>query len=336
MSTLAEQPSVIRAAGGALWRLDDGVLQTALVHRSRYDDWSLPKGKPEPGEHLLMTAVREVREETGVAVVAGRRSVRTRYVVEPGIRRTSGPKEVDYWAMQVVGGEFSANDEVDELRWLPLDEAAALCTHEHDRAVVRDLGRADVPRAPTLLLVRHASAGSRSNFDGPDELRPLDRKGRRQAARLAEVLPLFGPTAVLSAERTRCRQTVVPLAERLGLPVLPAAELGEEEFSAEPQAGLALVERLLAPRERPGVTVLCSQGGAIPSVLMTLGVRWEGAADALWPPSAKGSVWALGGRPGALAADYYRNFDPDPAAPAAVEPVQARSVVGSQPGRLPS
>jgi 8-oxo-(d)GTP phosphatase len=63
------------------------------------------------------------------------------------------------------------------------------------------------------------------------------------------------------------------------------------------------------------VTVVCSQGGAIPSVLLSLGVRWEGSAERLYPPAAKGSVWMLGGRPGAMSADYYRNFDADPDAP---------------------
>jgi 8-oxo-dGTP diphosphatase len=75
---------------------------------------------------------------------------------------------------------------------------------------------------------------------------------------------------------------------------------------------MAAVERLLTPRDEPGVTVVCSQGGAIPSALLGLGVRWSDAAGALWPPSAKGSVWALGGRAGALAADYYRDFSADP------------------------
>jgi 8-oxo-dGTP pyrophosphatase MutT (NUDIX family) len=301
----AELPAeVVLAAGGAVWRTAaDGSLETALVHRPKYDDWSLPKGKLDRDEHALQAAVREVGEETGLAVVVGRRSLRTRYDVE------DGPKQVDYWLQQAVGGDFEPNSEVDELRWLPLPAATGAVTHDHDRAVLADLARDDVPRAPTLLLVRHGSAGDRSDWDGPDELRPLDAKGRRQAARLAEALSLFAPTAVLSAERTRCRQTVQPLAERLGLSVLPCRELGEEEFQADPQAGLALVERLLEPRNRPGVTVVCSQGGAIPSVLMALGVRWEGVSGRLYPPSAKGSTWALGGRPGAMTADYYRDFN---------------------------
>ncbi|HEX2074789.1 MAG TPA: NUDIX hydrolase [Geodermatophilus sp.] len=325
---------VIRAAGGVLWRAGDGGgTETAVVHRPRYDDWSLPKGKPDGGEHLLQTAVREVREETGLDVVVGRRSLRTEYGT------SAGPKQVDYWLMEVVGGGFAPNSEVDELRWLPPGEAAALCTHEHDRAVVADLARTDVPQAPSLLLVRHGTAGDKSEWDGPDELRPLDRRGRAQARRLAEVLPLFGPTAVLSADRTRCRQTVQPLAERLGLGVGTARELGEEEFEADPQAGLALVERLLDPAS--GVTVACSQGGTIPSVLMSLGVRWEGLSGRLWPPAAKGSTWALGGRPGALAADYYRDFAPG-APEGAPGPGRSRqagsagSALGSQAGRFVS
>jgi 8-oxo-(d)GTP phosphatase len=299
---------VIPAAGGVVWRRRaDGEPEVALVHRPRYDDWSLPKGKLDRGEHVLPAAVREVREETGFSALVGRRGPQVSYPVR------NGTKRVDYWLMRAVEGAFEPNDESDELRWLGLAEAAGLVTYDHDRAVLTDAARTDVPRSPSLLLVRHASAGERADFDGPDELRPLDRRGREQARRLADVLPLFGPVEVLSADRVRCRQTVEPLAERLGLVVGTAQELGEEEFQADPQVGLALVERLLEPRD--GVVVVCSQGGAIPSVLMALGVRFEGVAGRLWPPSAKGSAWALGGRPGALLADYYRNFDPDPDAP---------------------
>jgi len=307
VSALAEP--MVAAAGGVVWRpADDGGLQVAVVHRPRYDDWSLPKGKLDRGEHALAAAVREVGEETGLRVVVGRRSLRAHYPVVDGL------KQVDYWVMQAVGGTFEPNGEVDELAWLAPGEAAARCSHDHDRAVIADLLREDLPRMPTLLLVRHAHAGSRRDWDGPDELRPLEGRGQREAARLAEVLPAFGPTAVRSARPTRCQETVAPLAGLLGLPLDLLPELGEEEFSADPRPGLAAVERLLAPRAEPGVTVVCSQGGAIPSVLLELGVEWEGTR--LYPPAAKGSTWVLGGRPGALSADYYRDFDADRAAPA--------------------
>lgn len=298
---------MVRAAGCAVWRrADGGELETALVHRPRYDDWSLPKGKPDGGEHLLETAVREVAEETGLDVVVGRRSVRTCYDV---MGEDGGPvaKEVDYWIAQWAGGDFVPNDEADDLRWLPVAAAADLCSHEPDRAVLADLSRTDLPAAPTLILVRHGHAGSRSDWDGPDDLRPLDSRGRAEARRLAEVLPLFGPTAVFTAPPVRCRDTVVPLAEGLGLDLQPLPELGEDGFADDPEAGMAAVERLLAPRTEAGVTVVCSQGGAIPSALMALGVRWEGSRA--YPPAAKGSVWVLGGRPGALCADYYRDFE---------------------------
>jgi 8-oxo-(d)GTP phosphatase len=302
---------VIAAAGGVVWRARaDGTVETVLVHRPKYGDWSLPKGKLDAGEHVLAAAVREVAEETGEDVVVGRRSVQVRYPV------LDGPKRVDYWLMQASGGSFDANHEIDDLRWVPLAEAADELTYGHDRAVLEDALRDDVPRAPTLLLVRHGSAGSRSEWDGDDDLRPLDDKGIDQARRLAEVLPHFRPTAVLSADRTRCIQTVEPLAEKLGLEVGLLPALGEPEFADDPQTGLTAVEELLRPRDEPGVTVVSSQGGAIPSVLMALGVRPEGLGGRLYPPSAKGSVWALGGRPGALVADYYRDFTPDPDAPA--------------------
>ncbi|SSC24904.1 Histidine phosphatase superfamily, clade-1, partial [Klenkia terrae] len=309
VSSLAER--VQPAAGGAVWRRGaGGVLETAVVHRPKYDDWSLPKGKLDQGEHPLQAAVREVGEETGLQVAVGRRSVQTRYV------HRHGPKRVDYWTMQHVAGDFVVNDEVDELRWLPVPAATELVTHPHDAAVLADLARTDVPRSPTLLLVRHASAGERSDFDGPDSGRPLDGRGRSQAARLASVLTAFAPTEVLAAPPVRCVQTVTPLAAALGVPLGQVPELGEDGFGDDPQAGIDLVESWLEPRPQPGVTVVCSQGGAIPSVLMALGVRYPGTAGALWPPSAKGSVWVLGGRPGALLSDYYRDFPADPDAPA--------------------
>ncbi|MGY1847313.1 NUDIX hydrolase [Blastococcus sp. SYSU DS1021] len=323
MSSPAERRP-IAAAGGVVWRPagDDGI-EIAVVHRPRYDDWSLPKGKLDAGEHALAAACREVVEETGLRIVAGRRGPTTQYAVD-GV-----PKHVDYWLMRCVGGSFGANDEVDELRWLAPDDAAALVTHEHDRLVIADAARTDVPREVGLLLVRHGRAGSKQEFGGPDELRPLDDKGRRQAEQLADALTWFAPDEVFSTPKVRCTQTVEPLAERLAVDVRPSPRMGEESFADDPQAGMALVAELL---ERPGATVLCSQGGVIPSVLQTLGVHGHGVRG-LVPPAAKGSVWALGGRPGALVADYYRDFEPDPDAPL---PQRAGSAAGSQAGRAAS
>jgi 8-oxo-dGTP pyrophosphatase MutT (NUDIX family)/phosphohistidine phosphatase SixA len=305
MSSPAEARTVV-AAGGALWRpAADGGIETAVVHRPRYDDWSLPKGKLDAGEHSLTAAVREVVEETGLTAVAGRRSIASRY------RVPEGDKRVDYWLMRVTGGEFAANDEVDELRWLSPADAAALCTHDADREVLADLVRTDVPREPALILVRHGKAGSSDAWDGPDAERPLRPGGQEQARQLAAVLPLFGPTRIASATPLRCRQTVTPLAELLGCEVEELTEFGEPEFGGDPHRALESALRLL---EGPGVTVVCSQGGMIPTVLGALGVHGHGVPG-LPAPAAKGSLWVLGGRPGGLSADYYRDLGPDPDAP---------------------
>jgi 8-oxo-dGTP diphosphatase len=101
---------------------------------------------------------------------------------------------------------------------------------------------------------------------------------------------------------------VAPLGERLGLPVTERREFGEPEFGGDPREALDAVLRSL---DVPGVDVVCSQGGTIPAVLQALGVHGHGVTGLL-PPAAKGSVWALGGRPGALVADYYRDVEPDP------------------------
>ena len=95
-----------------LWRPQDrtGAPEIAVIHRSRYDDWSLPKGKVDPGETEPVTAVREIEEETGFRAHLGRRLTTVSYPVDSGI------KKVRYWAARCVSGEFSANDEVDELR----------------------------------------------------------------------------------------------------------------------------------------------------------------------------------------------------------------------------
>jgi 8-oxo-dGTP diphosphatase len=116
---------VVSAAGGVIVR-DGGVL---LVHRSRYGDWSFPKGKLEVGETWEDGALREVEEETGLSCSLGEEVGRTHYSVD------DGPKEVRYFRM-TADGEARAQNEVDEVRWVPFEEARALLTHERDRQLL--------------------------------------------------------------------------------------------------------------------------------------------------------------------------------------------------------
>jgi 8-oxo-dGTP diphosphatase len=130
------EPEVL-AAGGLVWRRDDdGDIEVLVVHRPRYDDWSFPKGKCDPGETFAETAEREVLEETGFAVAFGAELDEARYRDHKG-----RPKLVRYWAMTVAGGSFTANDEVDEARWVSVADARVLVSYPHDAALLDGLLR---------------------------------------------------------------------------------------------------------------------------------------------------------------------------------------------------
>ena len=280
MSSPADGPDgpIVAAAGGAVWRrADDGAPGgRASSTGPATTTGRCPRASSTPASTRSPPPSARSARRPGLAVVVGRRSVRTRYPVPEGAQ-----------AGRLLGdagrsaASFEPNHEVDELRWLPVDAAAELCSHEHDRAVLADLARTDVPLMPTLLLVRHGRAGDRSELGRPR--RPA-AAGRARAARRRSGWPrccrLFGPTEVLSAPpHALPSRPSTPLAERLGLPVSACAELGEEEFADDPEAGLAAGRAAARARgPSPGVTVVCSQGGAIPSVLMALGVQRRGPA----------------------------------------------------------
>ncbi|CQR49199.1 MULTISPECIES: NUDIX hydrolase [Haloferax] len=132
------QPPTLTFAAGGLLRRDDGRL--CLVHRPRYDDWSLPKGKLEPGETLVETAVREVREETRCAVDCGRFAGRYEYRVPDDAGTPGGPKGVFVWHMRVADERpFEPDGEVDARRWVTPAEALERLSYETERALVRRL-----------------------------------------------------------------------------------------------------------------------------------------------------------------------------------------------------
>ncbi|TDP97495.1 NUDIX hydrolase [Labedaea rhizosphaerae] len=289
-------PAEIVAAGAVLWRPGGEI---ALVHRPRYDDWSLPKGKVEPGESLPAAVRREVHEETGFACVLGRS------LGQVGYRIGRDYKTVDYFAARAGDGEFAPNKEVDELRWLPVPDALALLTYQRDRGVVRWFA-ADPPTVATVLLVRHAKAGKREEWSAPDDLRPLSPAGVEQARQLRELLPHFGPDRVHSAPPVRCRSTVQAVADDLGVPVVDEPRLSENGYWANEDRGR---ERFLRIVAAGGTPVVCSQGGVIPDLVSALAE--EGEVRLPSTRTKKGSMWLLSFTEGQrlFAADYFPSPD---------------------------
>ncbi|HEV7649453.1 MAG TPA: NUDIX hydrolase [Actinophytocola sp.] len=290
----------IAAAGAVVWRLDEhGSVEIALVHRPRYDDWSLPKGKLDPGENHRTAAVREVAEETGFHVALGRHLGRTGYHVT---RPRPAPKVVEYYAAKALRGSFVPGDEVDELRWVSPAAALRVLSYQHDEPIVRTF-LALPPDLTTLLLVRHAKAGSRSAWDGPDSERPLSANGLRQLPHVTSLSALYGVTRVHSAPLVRCVDTVGQVASSLGVAVAPEPLLSEEGYARDSSA---TVERLLSIAASGGTPVVCSQGRVIPDLVSRVakgaGVPLDEVA------SKKASVWALFFAPGdplrLVAADY--------------------------------
>jgi 8-oxo-dGTP diphosphatase len=302
----ADRP--LRAAGAVLWRKLDDHVEVAVVHRPRYDDWSLPKGKADSGEHPAVTARREVLEETGYCGDLGRTLRGQEYpVTGPGGHPVR--KIVDFWAMQANRQppmtDWPRPDEVDEVRWLLPEAADALLSRDSDRQTLKSF-LAGPPATMTVALVRHGSAHNKRRWSGRDDFRPLDARGRAEAQRIAKVLPAFGPRRVLSAAPSRCIATVQPLAGRIGVPVELASAFGEDDNQQDVDVARAALGEIVATGEP---TVICSQGGVIPALLAEIAER-DGLSMAE-TPSRKGSVWVLSFDDGRLvAADYFEDLAP--------------------------
>lgn len=262
----------VLAAGAVLYRpTRKGGIEVAVVHRPRYDDWSLPKGKLDRGEALPVTARRELLEETGHECILGQSLGESNYRLKNGAF-----KRVWYWAAREIGGDFVPSDECDRMDWLSVSDAYERVSYELDQSVLETFRSSVAPHADKVrqvVLIRHARAGDRSDWKGDDARRPLDKKGLLQAEYLAPQLRAFGVNNVVTAEPDRCIQTVAPLAEGLGITPRVDHTIGDIAASESPKSA---VKTLLSyvddgvPDASGTITVLSSQGTAIPLMLERL------------------------------------------------------------------
>jgi len=270
---------VIESAGGLVWRVREGELQVRLVHRPRYDDWSWPKGKLDPGEAFQTAAVREVAEETGKPVVLG--------VPLPGLQYLTPEgrvKRVHYWAARTAkpgrdAGPLAARapvppvsvDEIDDAVWLGVEEAARRVTRKADRgplaALVEEFAH-DRLATRVVVIARHGKAVTRAAWHGSEEDRPLTPAGHAQSVALVPVLAAYGVNAVVTSRWNRCEQTISPYAEAARLDRISIDHLSQAQHERSPSRVARTVRELL---ESERSTVLCTHRPVLPTVLDVLG-----------------------------------------------------------------
>lgn len=258
--------ATVEAAGCLIWRLKNKKIETLIIHRPRYDDWSWPKGKVDPGETIAETAIREVREEVGLNVALGVPLAVTSYKVK------QGPKDVFYWAAEVTLNDKPKADmgEVDELRWATPDQAKKLLTNKSDHQpldVLMQLEKdGDLATRP-VVIVRHAKAKPRASWAGPEGERTLAATGKRQAIAVCKLLEAWKPAKVISSPWTRCMQTVANYVKDNDATIRTKSQLTEASNKRYPKKAAKVIESLF---DKDYAVALCTHRPVLPTVLGVL------------------------------------------------------------------
>jgi 8-oxo-dGTP diphosphatase len=266
--------SPVVAAGAILWRLEKGELKVAIIHRSRYDDWSWPKGKIDKGETIPQAAVREIREETGLKVNLGVHLAEINYKLPNG-----SDKEVHYWAAKVTdkalaSSKFKPSEEVAKIDWKTVAQARKLLSYEFDYLPLNNLVslfESGLLETKPLIILRHAKAMARSDWKGgkavEDGRRPLHEFGKQQAKALIPTIAAFGPKQVVSSPWKRCKDTVTPYATKKKLAVIERHQLSELGNAKRPSRTSDVIQDFV---ERNKSVVICTHRPSLPTILKTL------------------------------------------------------------------
>jgi 8-oxo-dGTP diphosphatase len=262
--------TAVYAGGGVVWRLVDDKLKVLVIHRTAYADITLPKGKVDPGEMLAETAVREVFEETGIRVNLGVPVGVSRYTLPSG--RT---KIVHYWSAfasddAIRASGFVPNKEIAALEWVSPKKARARLSYPVDVEILDNfltLVDDGILHTFPIIVLRHAKAAPRGDWNGEDALRPLTVRGTKQAQTLTGPLRAFGARKIITSDAVRCVATVSPFAAAAGRQVHGTPAISQDAW----EEGTSDVRAVVGRRVRSGKpAVVCSHGPVLPDILREL------------------------------------------------------------------
>ena len=276
-------PPII-AAGGVIWRHNiDGEVEVLLVHRPRYDDWTLPKGKLEDGEALIACAYRELLEETGLSVKLGPYIGSVEYFVPDGL------KQVAYWSASLVSDNsaFHPNEEVDEVQWLTIDGALDKATRDSDRTIIERF-RTTPYDTSALIMLRHAKALERTEWQGEDEDRPLQIIGQLQAKRMLSIYQVYGIEEIHTSDAVRCLDTVAQMAKSLQLTPIITNAVSEYTYKKNREKAIDYAKELIKSNQQ---IILCSHNPVLPRMMekLTKKIDFDYPDNKLLP----GEAWVL-------------------------------------------
>ena len=276
--------ATIIAAGGVVWRRDvAGEIEVLLVHRPRYDDWSLPKGKLEEGEALISCAYREILEETGLSVKLGPYVGSVEYYVPDGL------KSVAYWCAALIEerSAFHPNAEVDQILWLDLESATRRATRESDQYILDRFGVTPFDSS-ALIMLRHAKALERAEWQGEDEDRPLQLIGQLQAKRMLSLYQVFGLDEIYTSDAVRCLDTVSQMAKSLELIPNITNAVSEYTYKKNKDKAIDFIKELIKKNKQ---IILCSHNPVLPRMMekLTKKIDFDYPDNKLLP----GEAWVL-------------------------------------------
>ena len=276
-------PAIV-AAGGVVWRRDiEGEIEVLLVHRPRYDDWSLPKGKAEEGEALISCAYREILEETSLSIKLGPYIGSVEYYVPDGL------KSVAYWSASLVEdhSSFHANEEVDQIIWLDLQSAAFKATRESDREILVRFSATPYDSS-ALIMLRHGKALERTEWQGEDEDRPLQLVGQLQSKRMLSLYQVYGLDEIHTSDAVRCLDTVALMAKSLQITPVITNAVSEYTYKKNKEKAIEYAKELIKKKKQ---VILCSHNPVLPRMMekLTKKIDFDYPDNKLMP----GEAWVL-------------------------------------------